>query len=224
MQQKVLAAIHSGHQGIVKCRRRAKESVWWLGLSSQIENLIRNCSNCIQERSNPKESFKTENPPIRPWQRLGADLFKHGGKWYLIVVDYFSRYIEIAKLSSLSEKTIIERITQLFSRHGISEELVSDNGPKFRNEFKKFAEEYYFRHITSSPYFSQSNGEAEAAVKIAKQLIKKNGSDCNQLAKALLSYRSTRLANGFSPAEMLMNRKLRTEVPTLPSALKGKGK
>ncbi|CAB3262453.1 unnamed protein product [Arctia plantaginis] len=70
--------------------------------------------------------------------------------------------------------------------------------------------------ITSSPYYSQSNGLAENAVKIAKHLIKKNE---DNIDKALLEYRSTPLENGFSPAELLMGRKLRTFLPILPREL-----
>ncbi|KAK9738991.1 Integrase zinc binding domain [Popillia japonica] len=50
MQREVLDFIHSGHQGIVKCRERAKMSVWWIGLSTQIERLVRTCPNCVEER------------------------------------------------------------------------------------------------------------------------------------------------------------------------------
>ena len=35
--------IYEGHQGIVKCRERAKSSVWWLGLSTQLENMVKSC-------------------------------------------------------------------------------------------------------------------------------------------------------------------------------------
>ncbi|CAB3261242.1 unnamed protein product [Arctia plantaginis] len=63
---------------------------------------------------------------------------------------------------------------------------------------------------------SQSNGLAENAVKIAKHLIKKNE---DNIDKALLEYRSTPLENGFSPAELLMGRKLRTFLPILPREL-----
>ncbi|KAK9752715.1 Integrase zinc binding domain [Popillia japonica] len=51
LQKEVLDLIHSGHQGIVKCRRRAFTSVWWLGLSTHLANLIKSCPNCIEERS-----------------------------------------------------------------------------------------------------------------------------------------------------------------------------
>lgn len=57
MQSEVLEHIHSGHQIIVKCRRRGQECVWWLRLSTRNGKLVRKCPNCIEERTNSKESF-----------------------------------------------------------------------------------------------------------------------------------------------------------------------
>ena len=92
----------------------------------------------------------------------------------------------------------------MFARLGIPEEMFSDYG----HQFASFAE-YKFRHTTSSPHFPQANGVAERAVETVKALFKK----CNDPYLALLSYRSTQLPNRYSPAELLMARKLRTNVP-----------
>lgn len=215
LQRKCLELIHQGHLGIVKCRAKAKTSVWWLGLSTQIENMIRNCPVCIENKSNNVEPFVKEKFPERAWQKIALDLFKLE-KWYLIVTDYFSRFFEIFPLTSLTECVIIEKLKQLFSRYGIPETVRSDNGPQFQTDFKRFAATYDFQHITSSPHFPQSNGCVEAAVKIAKNLLKKNKKDMDL---ALLSYRSTPLECGYSPAELLMGRKLRTLLPILPDQL-----
>ncbi len=97
------------------------------------------------------------------------------------------------------------------------ETLISDNGPQFTSaEFLAFAADYDFIHITSSPYFSQSNGEAERAVKTVKTLLLKN----HDPHRALLAYRVTPLLQGPSPAEMLMGRKLRSPLPQAKSQFK----
>ena len=50
--------------------------------------------------------------------------------------------------------------------------VVSDNGPQFCAEtYKRFAEEYGFKHVTSSPYYPQGNGETERAVGTVKRLL-----------------------------------------------------
>ena len=72
---------------------------------------------------------------------------------------------------------------------------------------------YNFTHITSSPYHPQGNGEAERAVQTIKILLKK----AQDPYIALLNYRTTPLQHGSSPSELLMSRKLRSQVPTFPS-------
>ena len=101
-----------------------------------------------------------ENPPTRPMEKIGLDLFKWN-KWYLIITDCYSRYFEFFTLTSMTEDAIIEKVQDFFSRFGICSTCRSDNGPQFQAKFKQFASDYHFRHVTSSPYYSQSNGAAE---------------------------------------------------------------
>ena len=92
------------------------------------------------------------------------------------MVDYYSRYIEIARLDRTTATEVITRIKSIFARHGIPEIVFSDNGPQYSSEeFKEFAADYQFRHEMSSPYNPQGNEEAERAVKTVKGLLKKNG-------------------------------------------------
>ena len=216
MRLDILNKIHEGHQGINKCRERAKQSVFWIGLSKQIEDLVNNCRKCAKFRSDQAEPLITSDFPNRPWQTVGTDLFDYKGNQYLLLVDYFSRYIEIAKLTSTTSAAIVNHMKSIFARHGIPDTLRSDNGPQYASEtFAKFADEYGFTHITSSPKYSQSNGEAEKAVQTVKNLIRK--SDDPYIA--LMTYRATPLKNGYSPAELLMGRKIRTKLPVIPSEL-----
>lgn len=154
--------------------------------------------------------------PERPWQRVGTDLFTWDKKTYLVVIDYFSRYIEVAHLHAASAETVISALKNIFARHGVPVVLMSDNGPQYASSlFADFASEYGFTHTTSSPRYPQANGEAERAVATVKGLWKEGG----DYAKALLSYRATPLENGYSPAQLLMGRQLRTTLPQVPKTL-----
>lgn len=86
------------------------------------------------------------------------------------------------------------------------------------SEFHRFAREWGFEHRTSSPRYPQSNGFVEGAVGIIKKSLKKTSDSYI----ALQSYRATPLGNGYSPAELLMGRKLRTSLPSAPSTLEPK--
>lgn len=214
LQLEMLNKLHEGHFGLSKCRNRAKQSIWWLGLSSQLTHLIENCPKCVEERKNTSQPFVKENFPDRPWQKVGVDLFKFE-KWYLVMTDYYSRFFEIVELKSMQEAEVVAICKGIFARYGIPEVVRSDNGTQFASGFKAFAKEYDFQHFTSSPKFPQSNGAAEAALKIAKNIIKK----CDDICLGLLSYRSTPLENGYSPAELMFSRKIRSRVPVVPRDL-----
>lgn len=90
--------------------------------------------------------------PSQPWQHVAADLFQWNSAMYIVVVDYYSRYIEVANLPSTNTGRVIEKLKAIFGRHGVPETLVTDNGPQFSAaEFEDFAAEYDFEHVTSSP-------------------------------------------------------------------------
>ena len=216
LRQDTLEKLHEGHQGITKCRRLAIQSVWWPGVSKNIKELIENCKICCQTTRKHPEPLAPSVMPERPWQKIAADLMEFKKVQYLVVVDYYSRYIELSKLESTTSQSVINHMKSIMARHGIPETLMSDNGPQFASkEFSAFADDYGFNHITSSPGHASGNGEVERAVRTVKELL--------YAAKdpyiALLNYRSTPLANGYSPAELLMSRKLRTKLPVTPAKL-----
>ena len=101
--------------------------------------------------------------------------------------------------------------------HGIPETLISDNGPQFvSQEFIQFARSYDLCHVTSSPQFPQSNGHAERAIQTVKNLLRKS----EDPHLALLCYRSTPLPwCNITPTELLMGRKVRTNLPQAKEAL-----
>ena len=175
MKLQVLDKVHEGHQGIVKSRERAKTSVWWPGLSREIQDMVENCKICAKYRQQRAEPRIPTPFPERPWQVIATDLFELDNLNYLIVVDYFSRFIEVAALKKTTQShEVIRALKGIFARHGIPEQVRSDNGPQYASaEFTHFATEWGFKHVTSSPRFPQSNGEVECAVKTSKSLLKK---------------------------------------------------
>ena len=82
----------------------------------------------------------------------------------MIVVDYFSRCIEISTLDNETSHDVVQQLKSIFTRHGIPQQVFLDNGPQHSStEFSDFAK---FVHITSSPKFPQSNGEAERELSV----------------------------------------------------------
>ena len=211
MQKLTLTKIHNGHLGIQRCHLRAKAAVWWPGITHQLTNFVKQCPKCAKEFTPKSEPLISTKLPSYPWQKVATDIFHNNGANYLLTVDYFSRFPEVVKLTSTTSLNIIDALKDIFARHGIPETVMSDNGPQYSSlEFFQFSQKYNFQHITSSPYYPQSNGHVERGVQTVKKLFRLS-SDPHL---ALLSYRSTPLPwCGRSPAELLMGRQLRTDLP-----------
>ena len=149
----------------MKCCARARQSVWWPGLSGPLQELVAKCQVCTKDQPQNAEPLIPSELPKLPFQRVGTNLFEWEKRTYLLVFDYYSRYIEIALLNRTTAVDVITHMKSIFARHRIPEIVMSDNGPQYACEaLEEFAREYHFRHSTSSPNYPQSNGEAERTV------------------------------------------------------------
>ena len=112
--------------GIEKCRRRAREVVYWSGINQEIETMVRKCDTCIRfsDRNN-KQLLQHHEVLNRPWQKVGADLGTYGGKEYLIICDYLLLYPKVFQLRNTTSTTVISKIKAAFARHDTVDVLVS---------------------------------------------------------------------------------------------------
>ena len=117
MRGDILHCLHDGHQGITKYHERAGMSVWWPGLEKEMQELVTKCPECMQIRpTQRKEPLMTTPLPQRPWQKVRADICEYEKRNYLIVIDYFSRYLEIAHLPDMTIGTTCARLKNIFAR------------------------------------------------------------------------------------------------------------
>ncbi|XP_046585212.1 uncharacterized protein K02A2.6-like [Haliotis rubra] len=215
MREQMLERIHTGHMGMQKCKDRARDLLYWPRMSSDIERMVDLCSVCQQYRMMPsKEPMIPTDIPSLPWKMVATDVFHFSGREHLLVVDYYSRYIEIAALTNTKASSVITHMKSIFARHGVPDKVISDNGPQYASsEFKQFSRSYDFKHVTSSPTYPQANGLAEKSVETVKRMLLKAKERNEDPYLSLLAYRNTPVCALGSPAQLLMSRRLNTNLP-----------
>jgi len=224
LRSELLEILHKSHTGIVKTKQRAREMIYWPGLSKQIEEMSNKCEICLENRTKQQKEPMTIHPlPALPWNKVGTDLFEFRGVNYLLMVDYYSNFIEVIPLHrDTRSSTIIKHIKMNIARYGIMETLISDNGPQFiSSEFEEFTRGYGINHITSSPTHQQSNGLAEEGVRQVKDLMRKCLQSGDDFFLALLDLRNSPRDEVIgSPMQRLQGRRAQTRLPIADSLLK----
>ena len=114
LQRETLERIHAGHQGIERCRARVTV---WPGVMHSIAQLVQNCRECTEQSKNKREPLITTPLPDYPWQLYSRNRLELDKCRYLLVVDYFSRYPEVVRLSSTTSSQVIAALKTLFARH-----------------------------------------------------------------------------------------------------------
>ena len=220
-REAVLLELHEGHPGCTRMKGLARMYVWWPGITKDIENTVRHCSECQQHQPTPPVApLHPWAWPTRPWARLHLDYAGPvQGKMILILIDAHSKWIEAICTPSATSSAVIEELRTLFAQFGIPETIVTDNGSCFDSaEIEAFFENNGIKHITSAPYHPASNGLAKRAVQIVKRGLKKitQGSMRSRLAKTLFTYRLTpQTTTGISPGELLLGRRPRSRLDLL---------
>ena len=171
--QAILKQIHEGHLGLNKCKLRAKETVYWPRMDTELEDLVLNCELCLKYSTakcklEPSLALGQE-VHLCPWTKLATDIFHFEGASYLFIVDYTSHYPVVCKLTSMTGQHIASQFKLICLEYGWPETIVSDNCPCYTSEiFTNLMIEYNVNHIKRSPHYPQSNGLAEKYVQIVK--------------------------------------------------------
>ena len=215
--------VHAGHLGINSCLRRARDLIYWPGMSAEIRQHVETCGTCATYASKqPQETSVITGIPDRPWKKVATDMLNWAGDEYLVTVDYHSGFFELDKLNDITSTAIIEKLKAHFARHGAPDTLVSDNATQYVSApFKAFTRNWGFTHETISPGNSQANGAAEAAVKIAKRILRKSQSSGEDPYIALLNLRNTPTEGlNTSPTQRLFGMRTKSMMPTAEAKLR----
>ena len=225
LREFLLNDLHYEHTGVVRMKRLARRYMWWPRIDRDLEQVCAQCPECQAEARLPAKEFGSWSWPTGPWQRLHIDYAgPFMGKMFLVIVDSYSRFLDIVPMDRATSATTIAALRRVFALFGLPHHIVSDNGSQFTSEeFQSFLHKNGIRHTCSAPGHPATNGLAERYVGVFKSKLKAMGTQGDlhaTLQRFLLSHRTTPSANNKSPAEMLMMRQPRTRFDTLKQTAK----
>ena len=217
----ILKRLHMGHLGIQKCRDRARRSFFWPGLSNDIQIEVSKCESCMRfSNKQRREPLIPHEVPKLPWYKVAMDVLEFRNRSYLVVVDCFSHFPELRLLRNKTADDIVLALESIFSVHGVPVSVMADNMPFNSHRMHTFAADWGFHILTSSPNYPRSNGMAERYVQTIKLFLKKCEHSGEDVYKSMLAYRETSVSGcSYSPAEMLFNRSIRSNLPVTTQTL-----
>ncbi|XP_022810044.1 uncharacterized protein K02A2.6-like [Stylophora pistillata] len=177
-------------------KQRLRTKVWWPKPEEDVERFVKTCDACqLVGRPDPPEPVASTELPPGPRRSVAIDYLGPlpTGEHIPLVVDYYSRYYEVAVVRTVTSEKTIECLETIFARHGLPELLVSDNGPNLVSQkFEAFLKE-------------------------------NEGKDWRrELVRYLAVYRTTpHQTTGQTPAFLLMGRHPRTKLPELSQPSNG---
>ena len=125
LRRPMMEMVHDTHIGIDGCIRRARECMYWPRMSSELREFISKCDVCLSHQpEQTKEPLEQHQFAARPWSKIGADLCELNGRTLLVVSDYYSNFVEVERLSSLTSGTVTKALKALFARYGVPDVVV----------------------------------------------------------------------------------------------------
>lgn len=190
-------------------------------MSTEITNFIKACRTCEKYLPrNFKEPMLPHSVPRLRFNKIGTDILEYGAKAYLVVIDHFSRWIEICQMSNKTSEEVINAIQSIFTRLGFPQYIIADNLPFISARCRKYFTSKDVTVLTCTPHYHQSNGLAEKAVSIAKQVLRKSHEGKTDYRDLLLEYNNTPLIHlKTAPSQIPHSRILRSQIPITASKL-----
>lgn len=219
---------HEGHPGITLTKQRLRSKVWWPKLDKMAEEFVRNCRSCVLVSApSAPEPLRVTEMPSQPWQHIAIDFLGPlpSGENLLVIVDYYSRYIEVEIMRSIESSEVIKRLRTIFARLGRPISITMDNGRQLvSDEFQKFCREYNIQKVYTTPYWPQQNGEVERqnrSILKRLQISQAEKRDWKQdLDDYLLMYRTTpHSTTGKAPSDFVIAFPIKDKFPEIEHPL-----
>jgi hypothetical protein len=222
----VLAAAHdhkfAAHFGRDKTFAKLKNRCFWPGMYATIQSYVKGCQDCSRfniRRHKPPGHLHPIEPPSEIFHIVGLDFWgpvqesNNGNKYVLVLTDYLSKFVVAKALPTCTAQVAAEFIVETALTFGVPSQLLTDNGTHFKNElFQCLSNILGFKHILSTPYHPQTNGQTErwnATMRPKLAILCQNNLDNwdEFLAGVVHAYNtSVHTATGYSPSLLMFGR------------------
>ena len=230
LRRQVMSVNHesafSGHLGAKKTEVRILPNFFWPGLRQDVIRFCRSCDVCQRtvKRGSVKKVPLGSMPLIdTPFKRVAVDIVgpiappsEAGHRYILTLVDYATRYPEAVPLKKITTEAVAEALLDIYSRVGIPEEVLTDQGTQFMSEcMKEVSRLLSIKGLTSTPYHPICNGLVERWNGTLKSMLKRLCQDQPKqwhrlINPVLFAYREVpQESTGFSPFQLLYGRSVR---------------
>lgn len=162
-QQDFIKESHNfNHRGYKLTYEEVQKSVYFPGMLAKVKEYIRNCESCkfAKYERKPFKIHHTRRIYNRPFENVYMDVFVKETEKFLTLVDAFSKFAQIYKISNETTDEIIDSLIEYLKGYGIPKMITCDQSTSFRNaKFKEFLENHGISlHFASC---SDSNGIVE---------------------------------------------------------------
>ncbi|XP_042247194.1 uncharacterized protein LOC121882816 [Thunnus maccoyii] len=208
----------SGHLGRNKTYLRLASRFYWPSMYTDVQTFCRTCPTC-QKTCYVCQSDRAYLQPLpiisTPFRRIAMDIVgplvrsSRGHQYILVVCDYATRFPEAFPLCTVTAPAVLRCLAQLFSRVGVPDEIITDQGTNFTSRLLQlFHRQLGIAVIKTTPYHPQTDGLVERFNQTLKKMLQKfvadTGRDWDQWLPFLFAYREVPQAStGFSPFELL---------------------
>jgi Integrase zinc binding domain/Integrase core domain len=211
----------SGHMGQRNTYYRLQDAVWWPGIQEDVVRYVKSCDTCQKRKKNkeiPEPSSATIQP--EPFYHIGIDVMgplpvtTTNKRYIILAIDFFTKYVEGVAVEEADAQTVTKFIhSDIICRHGVPKEITSDRGTEFCNKLvEELSRTYHIKHIKTTAYHPQGNGQTERANQTVKNILskitKEYGAWDFYLDSALHAIRTIKQASTeYSPFELVYGRK-----------------
>ncbi|MDD9361374.1 MAG: DDE-type integrase/transposase/recombinase, partial [Anaplasma sp.] len=234
LRENIVNMAHETHQGIVRTISIVRDRYWWPRMDEYIKYKVQHCTVCNSTDKAVKTAPAPLQPvqfPEQPWDKLGLDIVgpidkaPPSQRFFIVLVDYHSKWPEAQHTSTATSATVISFLKNIFAREGLPREIVTDNGVQFvSREFEEFLQQHGIKHLKSSLYHPQSNGQVERFNRVLKSCLQLATVQRRPLPEAVQEYleayrRTAHPVTGQPPSVLLHGRihRSRMDIKGIPT-------